>query len=278
LKLLLYSKGLYSTWLYYSPDRILFDCGEGASSFLGNKCFAIQHIFLSHGHTDHIAGLLSLINIRNSAMGDTSKDLTIYYPAGNHQISLLKSYVDQAQHRLKYALTWIPIEAGEKIEVFSGQMDRFVVPFPTQHGKAPSLGYNIVEERKRLKPENRELPQEELRKLARSGEAIDELYQQKLFSFGGDSIPIDPSHIEETEVLCHDATFLVEEDRDMMTHATLKEAIQVAHAANVKKELLIIHISSRYKHQLEEFKQEVDSWDLPFKVTLVPPGRIFRQE
>ncbi len=278
MKLLLYSKGLYSTWLYYSPDRLLFDCGEGASSFLGNKCFAIQRIFLSHGHTDHIAGLLSLINIRNSAMGDTSKDLTIYYPAGNRQISLLKSYVDQAQRRLKYPLTWVPLEAGEKVEVFSGQMDRSVISFPTQHGKDPSLGYNIIEERKRLKPENRELPQEELRKLAKSGETIDELYQQKLFSFGGDSTPIDPTLVEETEILCHDATFLVEEDRDIFSHATLKEAIQVAHAARVKKELLIIHISSRYKHQLEEFKQKIDDWELPFKVTLVPPGRIFRQE
>lgn len=278
LKLLLYSKGLYSTWLYYSPDRLLFDCGEGASSFLGNKCFAIQRIFLSHGHTDHIAGLLSLINIRNSAMGDTSKDLTIYYPAGNRQVSLLKSYVDQAQRRLKYPLMWVPLEAGEKIEVFSGQMDRFVMPFPTEHGKDSSLGYNIVEERKRLKPENRDKPQEELRKLAQSGEAIDELYLQKLFSFGGDSIPIDPNHIEETEVLCHDATFLVEEDRDIFSHATLKEAIQVAVAAKVKKELLIIHISSRYKNQLDEFREEITNWQLPFKVTLVPPGRIFRQD
>jgi len=80
MRLIVYSKGLYSTWLYYAPDRLAFDAGEGLSSILGNKCFAIQHVFLSHGHADHISGLIGLINIRNSGMGDTEKPLTIYYP------------------------------------------------------------------------------------------------------------------------------------------------------------------------------------------------------
>ncbi len=70
MKILSYSKALYSSWLYYSPDRLLFDAGESVSSIMGNKSFAIERVFLSHGHTDHIAGLVGLINIRNSAMGD----------------------------------------------------------------------------------------------------------------------------------------------------------------------------------------------------------------
>jgi ribonuclease Z len=59
----MYSKALYSSWLYYSPDRILFDAGEGASSILGNKAFAIRRVFVSHGHADHVAGLVGLVNI-----------------------------------------------------------------------------------------------------------------------------------------------------------------------------------------------------------------------
>ena len=278
MKLLAYSKGLYATWLFYSPDRLLFDCGEGASSYLGNKCFAIQRVFLSHGHTDHIAGLLSLINIRNSGMGDTTKSLTIYYPAGNTQVGLLKNYLDQAQRRLQYELRWHPLKPGEQIQVFSGQMPRYVETFATQHSKDLSLGYNILEKRKRLKPAYRKVSQQELRELAKQrAEQINESFLQKIFTFGGDSVPLDPAHIEGTEVLCHDATFLVENDRQDFKHATLKEAIQVALAAGVKRELLLIHISSRYKHQLQEAEQEIAGWNLPFKVTFVPPGRIYRQ-
>lgn len=278
MRLLLYSKALYATWMFYSPDRLLFDCGEGVSSHLGNKCFAIQRVFLSHGHTDHIAGLLSLINIRNSAMGDTKKSLTIYYPAGNQQVGLLKSYIDQAQSRLKYQLTWTPLQPGDKIDVFSGQMSRHVAAFKTQHGNDPSLGYNVVEQRKRLKPEFQDKSQVELRQLAQSGKAdLSERYAQKLISFGGDSVPLDPKLVEDTEVLCHDGTFLVAEDREAYKHATLKEALQVAHAARVKRELLVMHISSRYKHELQTFRDEIDSWNLPFQVTLIHPGRVFRQ-
>lgn len=278
MKLLLYSKGLYSTWLYYSPDRLLFDCGEGVSSYLGNKCFAVQRVFLSHGHTDHIAGLLSLINIRNSAMGDTEKGLTIYYPAGNRQVSLLKSYLDQAQRRLSYALRWVPTQVGDRVEVFSGQLARYVTPFPTQHGKAPSLGYNVVEERRRLKPEFQGQPEQALRRLAQREHAkLSETYPQTLFSYGGDSVPLDPACVEGTEVLCHEATFLVDADREGYKHSTLKEAVRVAHAAGVKRELIVIHISSRYKHQLQAAQEEVASWNLPFEVTLVHPGRVFRR-
>jgi len=278
LKLLIYSKGLYSSWIFYSPDRLLFDCGEGASSHLGNKSFAIQRVFLSHGHTDHVAGLLSLINIRNSAMGDTTKSLTVYHPVGNRQIALLKTYLAQAQPRLRYELQWTALEPGERVPVFSGPMARSVVAFRTQHGQDPSLGYNIVEERKRLKPEFQGKPQDELRTLAKSGKAdLSEVYEQKLFSYGGDSVPLDPAHVEGTEVLCHDTTFLVEEDRQEYKHATLKEAVQVAHAAGVKRELLAFHISSRYKLQLAQIADEIKSWKLPFTVTLIPPGKIYRQ-
>jgi ribonuclease Z len=61
-----YSKGLYSNWYFYAPDRVLFDCGEGAALNLRAGIFAIEKIFLSHGHIDHIAGLPLLVSLRQS--------------------------------------------------------------------------------------------------------------------------------------------------------------------------------------------------------------------
>jgi len=281
MRLLIYSKGLYATWVYYAPDRIAFDAGEGMSSILGNKAFAIQRVFLSHGHADHISGLIGLINIRNSGMGDTEKPLTIYYPKDNWRILELMAYIARTNSRLDYELSWVPLGAGDRVPVFEGQNDRYVEAFPTQHTRGEkSLGYNIIEVRRRLKDEYQGLSEDEILKLVmeRGREAITTRYPQKLFSYGGDSAPLDPKLVEQTEVLCHEATFLDESDRENFTHSTLKEAIEVAREAKVKRELFAVHISSRYRGELDKIRAGLEKLDLDFKIHLVPPGRICRYD
>ena len=278
MRLLMYSKALYSTWIYYSADRILFDAGEGASSILGNKAFAIRRIFLSHGHADHISGLIGLVNIRNNAMGDKEKQLSIYYPKDNYLISEMMKFISRTNRRLDYQLEWVPVEPGDRIELLSGQMPRYVEAFPTVHvHNEVSLGYNVVEVRHRLRPELTGLSQEEIVQKVRTDgrDAVSESYHQKLFSYGGDSVGIKPAYIADTEVLCHDTTFLDESDRKEYKHATLAEAIACARDARVKKELYCFHISSRYKAQVKKLAAASGHYDgLDFKVTLIPPGRI----
>jgi len=279
MRLLMYSKALYSTWIYYSADRILFDAGEGASSILGNKAFAVRRVFLSHGHADHIAGLIGLVNIRNNAMGDKEKELSIYYPKGNYLLSEMMNFIARTNRRLSYPLEWVPLEPGDRVELLAGQLPRYVEAFPTVHvHNEVSLGYNVVEVRHRLKPELAGAPQKEIvaRVRADGKDSISEYYDQKLFSYGGDSVAIKPAYVADTEVLCHDTTFLDEEDRKEYKHATLGEAIDCARQARVKKELLCFHISSRYKSKLREIEAASGRYeDLDFKVTLVPPGRIY---
>jgi len=275
----MYSKALYSTWIYYSADRILFDAGEGASSILGNKSFAIRRIFLSHGHADHISGLIGLVNIRNNAMGDTEKELSVYYPKDSYLIGEMIKYISRTNRRLDYHLEWIPLAPGDRVELLDCQMPRYVEAFPTQHvSTETSLGYNVVEVRHRLKPQFANLSQEEIVAKVKAGEraALSEHYHQKLFSYGGDSVAIKPAYIADTEILCHDTTFLDESDRKEYKHATLAEAIACARNARVKKELYCFHISSRYKAQLRKLELAgVPMEELDFRVTLIPPGRIY---
>jgi ribonuclease Z len=281
MKLLFYSKGLYSTWLYYAPDRIAFDAGEGMSSILGNKAFAIQHVFISHGHADHISGLIGLINIRNSGMGDTEKPLHIYYPKDNWRIVELTAYISRTNPRLDYELLWIPIEPGQKINLFEGQLDRYMMPFRTKHTRSEkSLGYNIIEDRRRLKSEYQGLGESEIGKLVqeKGREEITETYAQKLFSYSGDCAPLDPEDVRETEILCHEATFLDESDRENLTHSTLGEAVDVANMAGVKRDLYAFHISSRYRKELEDYQKQADKLGFEFNIHLVPPGKICRYE
>ncbi|MEW5826384.1 MAG: MBL fold metallo-hydrolase [Candidatus Bipolaricaulota bacterium] len=282
MRLLMYSKALYSSWLFYSPDRLLFDAGEGASSVLGNKAFAIERVLISHGHADHIAGLVGLVNIRNNAMGDKEKGLTIYYPRDNVLVLELMAFLARTNRRLSYPLDWVPLVAGERVPLCGGSAPRFIEAFPTIHvHNERSLGYNILEARHRLKPDLVGLSQQEIVERVRADgrEAVSEVYEQKLFSYGGDSVPLKPAHIADTEVLCHDTTFLDEEDRKEYKHATLGEAIRVAQEARVKRELLCFHISSRYKAAVKQMTERGDAFaGLPFRVTLVPPGRVFVAE
>ncbi|MCD5408725.1 MBL fold metallo-hydrolase [Candidatus Bipolaricaulota bacterium] len=281
MKLMIFSKALYSTWIYYSPDRILFDCGEGASTELENKAFAIRHVFLSHGHADHISGLMGLINIRNNAMGDREKDLYIYFPAGNHFVSELITYFARTNRRLRYRLEWVPLKAGDRVPLLKGRTPRYIEAFPTVHAQGEiSLGYNVIEVRRRLKREYQDLPQEEIVELVRQGrkDEITEEYAQKLLSYGGDSVPLRPQLVAETEVLLHEATFISDEDRKEYKHATVWEAIEVAQQAGVKKELICFHISSRYRRELEAVEREIAKLNLPFKVTLIPPGEIVTRD
>ncbi len=277
MKAIVYSKALYSTWIYYAPDRILFDCGEGVSSFLENRVFAIKHVFLSHGHADHISGLMGLINIRNNAMGDHEKELRVYYPAGSPFVSELIRYFARTNRHLQYDLEWLPLRAGDRVTLLEGRMPRYVEAFGTVHARGePSLGYNVCEVRRRLRPEYRDLPQEEIVALVREGkrDQISEEYTQYLFSYGGDSVPLDPGAVRGTEVLCHEATFLADEDRKEYKHATLGEALEVAQKAGVEKELIVFHLSSRYRGELGTLARQIEAMGLPFRVRLVPPGEL----
>ncbi len=283
MRFIIYSKALYANWVYYSPDRIAFDAGEGISAILGNKVFAIEKIFLSHGHADHITGLVGLINIRNTGMGDTEKPLIVYYPEGNWRVGELMGYIKKTNPRLQYALEWVPLSDGARVKIFSGQCDRYIQAFATVHTAGEiSLGYTVVEERKRLKEPYRDLPQAEIVTLVRQGkkDAITEVYPKKLFAYGGDSVPLNPDDVRETDILCHDTTFLVDEEREDFKHATLSEALEVALRAQVQEALFAFHISSRYKQTLGELEAKLkdEHPQLPFKVILIPPGRVFRYE
>ncbi len=283
MRFLIYSKALYSSWVYYSPDRIVFDAGEGISTMLGNKVFAIERVFLSHGHADHITGLIGLVHIRNSGMGDTEKPLTVYYPEGNWRILELISYIRKTNRRLKYPLDWVPLGVGDRVTLFSGQCSRYIETFKVVHSEGEiSLGYTIVEQRKRLKAEYRDLPQSEILELVRQGkrEEISETYLKRLVSYGGDSVALDPADVAGTDILLHDCTFLTEEEREDYKHATLSEALEVALRAQVQEAFLAVHISSRYKHKLKEIEEQLrgEHPNLPFKVILVPPGKLFRYE
>ena len=93
-----FSMAMYSTWLWHRPSRSMFDAGEGISPSMRNHVFAIENVFLTHGHHDHLGGLAGLVLARGSARGDTEKPYVVYHPGGWGRIEALKA--DDPRRRL----------------------------------------------------------------------------------------------------------------------------------------------------------------------------------
>ncbi len=270
-----FSRALFSTWLYHKRFNILFDCGEGVATSLQNSVFGIRRIFLSHGHADHIAGLVNLLNIRNLGAGDQTAPLKIYYPNNNKLLEFMIDYLTRTQKDLSFQLTWIPIEANQKIELEDQKGDICIQTFETKHSqKQPSLGFNIIETRRKLKPAYTDLCQKELNKiiLEKGKDEIAENYPKTIFSFAGDSRPVNPFDVKDSLFLCHESTYLTKEDdeRNFQQHSFLEEVINTAKEANVET-LLLIHTSLRYNLDIiySAINEIKNKSDISFKILIL---------
>lgn len=244
-----FSKALYSTWIFYKPDHLLFDCGEGAATALGNGGYGIEKVLLTHGHMDHIAGLPVLLGSRAAGMGDPQKPLQIYYPRDDRFLLQMQEYISQSFRNLPFNLEWIALDEGGQIPL---RGKRYLETFRTQHIKSQlTLGYRLMENRRRIKSTFAHLSQEDISKIARQEgkdavAALSENYPAKVLLVGGDSLPLHINDISNAEILFHEATLLNAEERTGQMHSTLDEAVQIAAAANVKS-LVLYHISGRYR-------------------------------
>ena len=234
--LICYSLALYSTWFYYKPTRCLFDAGEGVATALGKKVFAIGHVFLSHGHEDHIAGISNLVNVRNLAAGEHDKPLTIYYPRHDRWIDALLEYVEKKQsHLLRYPLYVQPLEVGDEVEIEGVKRPTKVAAFEAKHAKGQlCLGYEIEQERKVI---------DEI-----SGTPV--YRHHPIFFYSGDGFEAYHSPYGRADLAVHEATFLARDAGEAAAriahrHCTVESAVDWAAREDVKI-LVLCHISDRY--------------------------------
>jgi len=278
LKIIAFSKAMYSTWAYYAPDRILFDCGEGISTLLTNKVFAVQKIFLSHSHADHISGLWGFLNTRNSAMGEREKPLEIYYPSGSRTIRKYLDFILDSRSKMRYDLSICEIDSSFQLPLESSRNLRSIRAFETEHMEGEkTLGFQVFEQRKCLKPEFAALNQREIRNLVLQNgrDAVTGQYEQNLFTFSGDGLPLASNVMQNTDLLFHEATFLDRQDIRGETHTVLEDLLENVLEAKPKK-LIVYHISSRYNPGLKSFMKKVEKLLLASGIGFdyVRPGKI----
>jgi ribonuclease Z len=244
-----YSRGLYSNWLWHRGLQLVIDAGEGLALSLGTSVFAPEVVAITHGHSDHVLGLPGFAGARRFGKGATDKPWTVVYPAGSTGVEAIRQAIDRLWAGVAFPISWVPIEAGTSHCLAK---NRLLEAFTVTHvAPLPALGYRVVEVRRRLKEEYKQLSGEAIEQhaLQRGRDELMEEYRHVLFIHSGDAMPIEPSLAQGADLLVHDATFLAGEDRREPIHATSQEALQVADAAAVRT-LVLNHLSVRYDRAL----------------------------
>lgn len=276
-----YSKALYATWFYYKPARLLLDAGEGIVQSLGKKIFGIRKVFLTHGHEDHIAGLPSLVNLRNLSNGDREIPIRVVYPEGDPFIGYLREYLDKKQkHRLRYDLDWQAVRPGEAVEVEIARRPTRMVPFAVEHTRGwQSLGWRLEEKRQAPKAEFVGASSDEIRRLVMEkgkGEVLETLWHPLLVYTGDCVPPTDIAPLRGADLLLIDSTNLNEEEMAGMRHGHIDGSFRVAAEAGVRH-LVLVHLSGRYLRReiREAIAAAVKTHGRPPKLGYFHEGRYF---
>jgi ribonuclease Z len=241
-----YSRGLFSNWLWHRTLHLVVDAGEGLQLGLGSRVLAPTHLLVTHGHADHTFGLPGFVAARRFGIGDPDKPLTIVHPERSRGVEVARGTLERQWPREAFPLTWVGLAPGGELEL---GRNTFIRAFAADHATADlALGYLVLERRQRLRPEFRGASEDEIRRIvhARGRDTVMEPYVHVLFAHTGDSMPLDPALFARADLLVHDATFLVAEDRRERIHATTEEAIATAREAGVRT-LVLQHLSVRYE-------------------------------
>ncbi len=278
-------------WLQTAGRFFLIDCGEGTQILLRKYKLSFQkinHILISHLHSDHYLGLPGLISSMD--LYGRTKALHIHCPEG------LDEFID-LNLRISYSKVSFPIiyhfTTSSPDVIFENEKLR-ITSFPLKH-RIPTTGF-VFE----TKPGERNFRKDVLKKYflsidqikaAKRGEDIiyenqvlssseltDEPKKTVKYSYCSDTMfweKIIP-FIENSDLIYHESTFL--EQHSLRAKATMHStALQAAKIAllSKSKQLILGHFSIRYK-DLTEFESEAKT---VFKnTTLASEGKVIKLE
>jgi ribonuclease Z len=220
--------------------NLVFDIGKGPRYAVG-----LDNVLLTHAHQDHAVGIA--LHIATRRLLDVAPP-TIFLP---HQIvedmrNLIVAWERLERRKTQYTL--VPVKPGERYELRKGL---HFVAFPTDH-TIPSIGFQVFEERKKLKPEYQGLSGPEIVKLKEAGTEITDPMIIPVITFVGDSTisPIDKfPKILESQVVVMECTFLAPEDRPMAKkkrHTHIQDIVDRAEKFAKCDTLVLSHFSTRY--------------------------------
>src|SRR5581483_7593330 len=136
-------RNVSSIALHRDGETLMFDCGEGTQRQMMRYgiTFALEDIFFTHMHADHLLGVIGLM--RTMALQGRVERLRLWGPRGSARV--LKRAEALGFERNTFPVEILEIEAGQRIE----RSGYAIACFPVEHRGSASLGYAIVEEERK---------------------------------------------------------------------------------------------------------------------------------
>jgi ribonuclease Z len=208
---------------------VCFDIGKAP-----DQVISINHCLLTHGHIDHTAGIAYYLSHRNFNGQSPGNVL-----APKNLIPMIQQILD----------TWgqldgntipanlIGVSPGDEYQI---KPNLFTRVFPTKHTKG-SIGYSIIEKRKKIKPEYSSLTGPQIVELKKNGVEIDSPLEIPIVTYLGDTQYVDFSqldYIKNSKILIAECTFYETE------HAERAEAGKHMHINEFAK--LLENMDNKY--------------------------------
>ncbi|HVF39928.1 MAG TPA: ribonuclease Z [Gemmatimonadaceae bacterium] len=265
-------RNVTSLALVREGETLMFDCGEGTQRQMMRYgvSFALEDIFFTHFHADHVLGVVGLM--RTMSLQGRTEPLRLWGPVGGAKV--LRRAEGFGVERLGFPAEIHELEPGQELR----RKEYTIMPFGVDHRGSPSLGYALIEEdrRGRFDPDAaRELGIPEgpmwgqihrgIPVTLSSGKRIQPSVlvgptrPGRTVVITGDCRPSESTveYAAGADLLIHEATFAEEEiERARETgHSTAREAAEVASRAGVRQ-LAITHLSARYSRDNTDLLNE----------------------
>jgi len=198
LEIIGYSIAAEETVVAMPQLDVCFDIGKAP-----DQVISINNILLTHGHMDHAAGIAYYLSHRNFCGQSPG---TILAP--QNLLGPIREIID-AWTRLdgtQIPANLVGVKPGDEYQI---KPNLFTRVFPTKHSKG-SVGYTVIEKRKRIKPEYAGLTSPQIVELKKQGIEIDYPLEMPIVTYLGDTQYVDFSqlkYIVDSKILITECTF-----------------------------------------------------------------------
>ena len=217
---------------------VCFDIGKAP-----DQVISINNCLLTHGHMDHAAGIAYYLSHRNFNGQSAGNVLRL-----KNLIPLIKQILDAWEQ-----LDGNPIPAnlvgvgpGDEFQI---KPNLFTRVFPTKHSKG-SVGFTVIEKRKRLKTEFGGLTGPQIVELKKQGVEIDYPLELPIVTYLGDTQYVDFAQLEyikKSKILIAECTFYETEHTDRADagkHMHITEFAKLLESMD-NKYIIITHTTHR---------------------------------
>jgi ribonuclease Z len=184
---------------------VCFDIGKAPDQII-----PINNVLLTHGHMDHAAGIAYYLSQRNFcgiSKGTILAPQNLMGPI--REIIAAWSRLDGNQ----IPANLVGVKPGDEYRIKPNLIARV---FPTKHSKG-SVGYSVIEKRKKLRPEHAGLTGPQIVELKKQGIEIDYPVEIPIVTYIGDTQYVDFSQLQyivESKILIAECTFYEGEHTD----------------------------------------------------------------